>query len=128
MAKKSIKKKIEIELEMEMPMGRSIPNPPHRLDEAKSRNEMLSTYSNLEKKRDWHDQDKFREVESPFSSFYGGLDPRRRNEVADGGMVKEEHGMFSNCSDRFVNREYPRAGFYANPYIDDTVKGPREVE
>lgn len=129
MAKKSVKKKkIELEIEIEMPTGNRIPEPIHRLDQAKTRNQMLETYSTLERKRDWHDKEAFANVESVYSSFYGGLDPRRRNEIADGGMVQEDRTAMANCSPRFIHREYPRAGFYSNPYIDDTVKGPREVE
>lgn len=105
-----------------------MPEAPHRLDEAKTREQMLNTYSNLEIKRDWHDMAAFANVESVGSSFYGGLDPRRRNEIADGGMVQEDRQEMANLSRRFIHREYPRAGYYANPYIDDTVKGPREAE
>lgn len=105
-----------------------LPEVVHRLDVAKSRNEMLNTYNNLERKRDWVDQRNFDRVEDPSSYFYGGLDPRRRNYVADGGMVQEDRQETANLSRRFVHREYPRAGFNANPYIDDTVKGSREED
>lgn len=56
------------------------------------------------------------------SSFYAGLDPRRRQEAADAGMVREDDRAMSNLSNEFIHREYPRFPFYSSPYIDDAVE------
>lgn len=45
-------------------------------------------------------------------------DPRRRQELADGGMVREDDRAMANLSPRAVHHEYPRLGYYSNPYID----------
>lgn len=103
-----------------------LPEVVHRLDQAKSRDQMLDTYANLERKRDWIDQRNFQRVEDPADYFYAGLDPRRRNVVADGGMVQEDRKEVANLSRRFVHREYPQAGFNSSPFIDSTVKGDKE--
>lgn len=94
----------------------------HSKVRAKSRNQVEDVYSNMEIKRDLHNQFMYDRVQSMYSSFYGGLDPRRRNEMADAGMVKEDRNAMSNLSGEPVHREYPRAGYYSNPYIDDSMK------
>jgi hypothetical protein len=63
----------------------------------------------------------FERVDNPASFFYAGIDPRRRQEVADSGMVQEDHTQIANLSSRPVHIEYKRFGFYSSPYIDDTV-------
>jgi hypothetical protein len=60
-------------------------------------------------------------VQDMYSAFYGGIDPRRRQEMADGGMVKEDPNAMSNLSDRFIHTEYPAHPYYSNPFIDDSV-------
>jgi hypothetical protein len=63
-----------------------------------------------------------RRVESMRNAFYGGIDPRRRQEAADGGMVREDNNAMANLSEQFVHREYPRVPYYANPFIDDAIE------
>lgn len=41
------------------------------------------------------------------STFYSGLDPRRRWEKGMGGLVKEDHNAMANLSPRFIHKEYP---------------------
>jgi hypothetical protein len=62
----------------------------------------------------------FDRVNSPLSSLYSGIDPRRRREVADSGMVQEDQNAVANLSPIPIHREYVRFGFYSTPYIDDT--------
>lgn len=52
-------------------------------------------------------------------TFYGGLDPRRRQEIADGGMVRESKEGMANLPRQAIHCEYPAAGFYETPYLDD---------
>lgn len=87
-----------------------------------NRAEARDRYSNFEMKRDIHQEFMYDRVQDIYSSFYAGIDPRRRNEMADGGMVQEDRNEVANLSRRFVNQEYPRAGYYSSPYIDDSVK------
>jgi len=96
--------------------------PGHGLERARSRKEALQTYSGWEIKNDEQDRFNFDRVESMYSSFYAGIDPRRRKEMAEGGMIKEDNMAFANCPSEPIHREYPRAGYYTNPYIDDTMK------
>jgi len=62
----------------------------------------------------------FDRVNSAQSSLYAGIDPRRRREVADSGMVQEDQNAVANLSPIPIHREYVRFGFYSTPYIDDT--------
>ena len=86
------------------------------------RDEMLSVYGNVEIKSEEYSNRAYDRVEEMQSSFYAGLDPRRRQEAADGGMVKEDKAAIANLSEKPVHREYPPAGYYANPYLDDSVE------
>lgn len=49
-------------------------------------------------------------------------DPRRRQELADGGMVREDQNAMANLSTRAVHHEYPRLGYYSSPYIDSLAR------
>lgn len=56
------------------------------------------------------------------SHFYGGIDPLRRREVGDGGMVREDHNAMANLPMQAVHTEYPdRFASHLSPFIDDTV-------
>ena len=79
-----------------------------------------SGFGNLEVKSEQYSNRAFDRVEEMYSSFYAGLDPRRRQEAADGGMVKEDRGAMANLSNKPVHREYPPAGYYSTPYLDDS--------
>jgi hypothetical protein len=50
------------------------------------------------------------------------VDPRRRQELADGGMVREDRGAMANLSPKAISHEYPRLGYYSNPYIDSLTR------
>ncbi len=60
---------------------------------------------------------------NPQSEFYAGLDPRRRQEMADGGLIVEDHQAMANLPRQAIHHEYPRGEFYGTPYIDDLVRG-----
>lgn len=87
-----------------------------------SRDEALAVYPNVESKSEMYSQRAYDRVEEMYSSFYAGLDPRRRQEMADGGMVKEDRAAIANLSEKPIHREYPPAGYYSSPYIDDSVE------
>jgi len=89
-----------------------------------NREEAMQVYGNMRAKDLERSGFDYQRVEDIESSFYAGLDKRRRLEMAEGGMVKEDRNAMANCSMKPVHREYPRAGYYSSPYIDDS----REVE
>ena len=62
----------------------------------------------------------FERVQNRNSMLYAGIDPRRRREVADSGMVQEDPNAVANLSPIPIHREYTRFGFYSTPYIDDS--------
>lgn len=69
-------------------------------------------------------RDEMRNVERAFhrlgqiGPFYQGVDPRRNQEVADGGMIREDQYAMSNCPTEAIHREYPAFGFTFNPFMD----------
>lgn len=56
-------------------------------------------------------------------SFWKGVDPRRRIEKAEGGMVQEDPRAMANLSERAIHTEYPNRrlnsfGFGTNELFD----------
>lgn len=51
-----------------------------------------------------------------------GIDPRRRQEMADGGMVREDDRAMANLSEKAIHHEYPKLPYYSTPYNDALVK------
>lgn len=47
--------------------------------------------------------------------FYGQIDPRRKQEVADSRMIQEDHNAMANLSPRAINREFD-AGRFAEAF------------
>jgi len=92
-------------------------------ERAKRRDEVRAEYSamyQLEQRRDQRSFDRTRDMSN---EFYAGVDPRRRQEVADGGMIREDRNAMANLPRVAQHHEYPQAGYYSSPYIDDTVRG-----
>jgi hypothetical protein len=79
-------------------------------------------YENLEVKGEEYSNRALSRVEEMQSYFYAGLDPRRRQEMADGGMLKEDSQAMANLSNKPVHRQYPAYPFYSSPYIDDATE------
>lgn len=52
------------------------------------------------------------------SFFWQGIDPRRRQEFADGGIIKEDYNAMSNCPTEPIHKEYPKITYYATPQSD----------
>lgn len=92
----------------------------HRKAQAINREEMCDVYQTYEVKRDIHNKMMYDRVEAPFSDLYGGIDPRRRVEMADAGMVKEDRESMANLSSKPIHRQYPNNNFYSNPFLDDS--------
>jgi hypothetical protein len=50
------------------------------------------------------------------------MDPRRRQEFADGGIIREDDRAFANLPAQAINHEYPSFGYYSNPYMSSIGK------
>jgi hypothetical protein len=94
----------------------------HKPARAKNRKEAREVYFNYEMKRDDSNQFNYDRVKDLESKFYGGIDPRRRVEMADAGMISEDQTAMSNLPEKGYQQEYPRTGFNSMPYIDDSTK------
>jgi hypothetical protein len=53
------------------------------------------------------------------NEFYAGLDPRRKQEMADAGIIREDRTAMANLPNRFIHKEYSKTKFYSTPYLDD---------
>lgn len=89
----------------------------------KRRDEVRGEYAAMYELEQRRDQRAFNRTEDMTNEFYAGVDPRRRQEVADGGMIREQHSAMANLPRMAQHHEYPRAGYYSSPYLDDTVRG-----
>jgi hypothetical protein len=92
-----------------------------RLQRQRNRREVRNSMDVIEKKREALQDANFALIEDPRWHYYAGIDPRRRKEMADAGMVREDHRAIANLSTEPIHREYPRYGFYATPFIDDSI-------
>lgn len=91
-----------------------------KLMRQKSRKEVRGDTKVMERNQEELQREHFERVNAARSAFFAGLDPRRRREVADSGMVQEDHNAVANLSNTPIHREYVRFGYYSTPYIDDT--------
>lgn len=87
----------------------------------RNRREARESYAEWERKQEDMQRFNLERVQSKASGLYAGIDPRRRREIADAGMVQEDPNSVANLSPTPIHREYTRFGFYSTPYIDDTV-------
>jgi hypothetical protein len=96
-------------------------------ERAKRRDEVRAEYSAMYQLEQRRDQRAFDRTEDMSNEFYAGVDPRRRQEVADGGMIREQHSAMANLPRQAQHHEYPQAGYYSSQYMDDTVRGETEL-
>jgi hypothetical protein len=54
---------------------------------------------------------------------YAGMDPRRRQELEDAGMIHEDHRAIANLPQEVMIKAYPYNGPYLPEGLDDTIKG-----
>lgn len=87
------------------------------------RNEMRDRYMEHYRDEQRHEQRLFERLGRDDSDFYAGIDPRRRFELASGGMVREDRNAIANLSNTPIHREMVNDGYYSTPYIDDAVRG-----
>lgn len=54
---------------------------------------------------------------------YAGMEPRRRQELEDAGMIHEDHRAVANLPQEVMIKAYPRTGPYLPEVLDDTLEG-----
>jgi hypothetical protein len=84
-----------------------------------NRKDIKDIYQELNWKLQRHDERAMKRVRDMHSSFFAGLDPRRKQEVAEAGMIQEDDRQVANLPQDFINREYSDSYFYTTPYLDD---------
>jgi hypothetical protein len=87
------------------------------------RREVRNVTNEMFREAQRRDERAFERLKAISGEFYAGLDPRRRQEVADSGMIQEDHTQMANLPRQARHFEYPKAGYYSTPYIADSLRG-----
>jgi hypothetical protein len=91
-----------------------------RRERSVKRIEIEEDYSAFNRDEDRSIANAYRRAREIGGEFGGGLDPRRRQEVADAGLIREDHNAMANLPRMAQHHEFPAAGYYMTPYLDDT--------
>lgn len=54
--------------------------------------------------------------------MYAGMEPRRRQELEDAGMIHEDHNAIANMPQNVMIKKYPKTGPYNPEILDDTIE------
>ena len=57
------------------------------------------------------------------AEHYAGMEPRRRQELEDAGMIHEDHNALANMPQSVKMTYYPKRGDYLPEDLDDTLGG-----
>jgi len=57
------------------------------------------------------------------AEMYAGMEPRRRQELEDAGMIHEDHRQVANLPQEVIYRDYPKTYGYTPEDLDDTLRG-----
>lgn len=57
------------------------------------------------------------------SGHYAGAEPRRRQEMEDSGMIREDHSAIANMPQSMMMKPWPSGGYGMPEGLDDTIKG-----
>lgn len=57
------------------------------------------------------------------AEHYAGMEPRRRQEMEDAGMISEDHNAIANLPQEVMFKKYPKTGPYMPEMLDDTIRG-----
>jgi len=87
------------------------------------RREIRNTTNEMFRDEQRRDERAFERLRAIGGEFYAGLDPRRRQEVADSGMIQEDHTQMANLPRMARHFEYPRSEYYSTPYVPDMLRG-----
>lgn len=60
--------------------------------------------------------------------YSGPLNKARREESRDFNMISEDHNAFANLPQQVVHKAWPKAGYYADYDLDDTIRGINEQQ
>lgn len=55
--------------------------------------------------------------------YYEGASERRRQEMEDGGMIREDKSAIANLPQDVMIKAYPKTGPYMPEMLDDTLRG-----
>lgn len=55
--------------------------------------------------------------------YYEGEKSRRKQEMADAGMIHENHAEIANLPQEVMIKPYPMTGPYMPEKLDDTIRG-----
>lgn len=98
-----------------------------RKQRSAKRDEVRADYSVFEQDRDRNVAYAYERARQIGGEFGGGLDPRRRQEVADGGLIREDLTAMANLPRMAQHHEFPANGYYMTPYLDDTrIEGEQD--
>lgn len=57
------------------------------------------------------------------NEFYAGMEPRRRQELEDAGMIGEDPRAIANLPQQVMIKPYPRTGPYMPEGLNDDIRG-----
>lgn len=57
------------------------------------------------------------------AELYAGMEPRRRQELEDAGMIHEDYRAMANLPQEVIMRHYPPTGPYLPEGLDDSIRG-----
>lgn len=57
------------------------------------------------------------------AELYAGMEPRRRQELEDSGMIHEDHRAIANLPQEVMIKPYPPVGPYLPEVLNDDVSG-----
>ncbi len=57
------------------------------------------------------------------AEHYAGMEPRRRQEMEDAGMIHENHSAIANLPQEVMIKPYPVPRNYLPEVLDDTLHG-----
>lgn len=71
----------------------------------------------------YHQSVKDRKHEAYGEGYYEGHHERRRQEMEDGGMIREDRSAIANLPQEVMMKAYPKTGPYMPEDLDDTIRG-----
>jgi len=90
------------------------------MNEKKRRDHVKAEYVAMYDQERLKDAISFERARNPRSMFYQAIDPRRKQEYADGGMVRESNEM-ANLPSKAQHHEFPKEGYFSNPFVESEV-------
>jgi hypothetical protein len=70
-----------------------------------------------------NEQAVYRRFRASGNEFYAGMEPRRRQEMEDAGMIHEDHDAIANLPQNVMMVKYPKTGPYMPEGLEDSIRG-----